>query len=364
MDEEVQITKKQHLIPQLIQKEFSEDKLKVYGIKEIAIKKDNKIEKIKYDIKNYSIKNIMCKNSCYEFDKLNISKLNEPNALEKILGNYETQYKSILENIKKMIKEKKSFKQLKKYIESTAMMYFIIFYLRTYQFILYPNSKNIEQQEQVFLNLKNKLFDSEYIISMAKTIINNYNLHILESPKGNFLLSDSYFSTASLDYKGFYPELSYVSNRDIGLKNIIILIPISANYYIMYTDSNAYKNNYIKVYDKDIIFYNSIIYRNSYEYTIGKNKEMLEFINKNVPKYMFYSYSCGGYNKRELWSDINIDKQYYLGNSEGLNPKGFKLYSNKNGNFFIEKPLALYDKSLNGLKFISINPNYDKKEQK
>lgn len=251
------LTKNQHMIPQVVQKEFAtdENKLKIYGIKEIPIPKlDEKTNKkhicrIDYETKLYSIKKTMYKNSCYEFDKLEDENWNKPNTLERKLAEYENEYKDVLDNLKKMIKDKKSFLEIKKYIEDIAMQYFMIFYLRTYQFALYGDEEKENKQEETFLRFKDTLFDSEYRKKLAKSISNNYNLYILESLNGSFLLSDSYIATASFDYKGIGIEYPFYLNRSIGLKNIIILIPISSNYYIMYTDNQIYgKNHYIRIY--------------------------------------------------------------------------------------------------------------------
>lgn len=370
------MTKNQHMIAQLIQKEFAydEDKLKTYGIREIAIVKENKETneketiKIKYETKSLSIEDTMYAKLCYEFDELeNAMGWEKPNFMENMFTTvYENDYKDILEKLKEMLEKRKSFKEIESFIKEKAMLYFVLFYLKTYQFTLYPNENRKSQQEQIFNRFKEMIFDVDYVCDLAKTIFTHYNLYILESRSDDFLLSDSFISTASFDYKGAGIKSPFYLNRSIGLSNIIILIPISSKFYLMYTDNQQYKQfgHYINIYKnindkyKNIDFYNSIIYRNSYEFTIGKNFETIKHINETVPKYAFYSCAGGHVDKNEIWCDIEMDKEYYL--TGAIVQKigvGYTRYQQKNGKIFVEKPLNKNTTEL-GLKIIACNPNF------
>lgn len=364
------------MIAQLIQREFAydDDKLKTYGIKEIPIVKENKETKeketikIKYETKSFSIEDTMYAKLCYEFNELqNALGWEQPNFMENMFATiYENDYKDILETLKEMLDKRKSFKEIELFIKNKAMMYFVLFYLKTYQFTLYPNENGKSQQEQTFNRFKEMIFDIDYVCDLAKTIFNHYNLYVLESRSNDFLLSDSFISTASFDYKGAGINPPFYLNRSIGLANIIILIPISSKFYLIYTDNPKYKQfgHYINVYKnindnyKNIDFYNSIIYRNSYEFTIGKNFEMIKHIKESIPKYAFYSYVGGHVDKNEIWCDIEIDKEYYLtGEISQKKGVGYTRYGQKNGRVFVEKPLNKNTIEF-GLKAINCNPNF------
>ena len=369
------MTTNQHMVAQLIQKEFSydEEKLKTYGIKEIPIVKENKenkkkeIVEIKYETKSFSIEDTMYAKLCYEFDELQDAMgCEKPNFMENMFATiYENNYKDILVTLKEMLTKRKSYKEIESFIENKVMIYFVLFYLKTYQFTLYSNEKKKSQQEQTFNRFKEMIFNVKYVCKLAITILNNYNLYILDSKNNDFLLSDSFIATASFDYKGAGINPPFYLNRSIGLTNIIILIPISSRFYLMYTDNKKYKNlgHYINLYKnvkdeyKNIDFYNSIIYRNSYQFTIGKNIEMIKHIKETIPKYALCCCAGGHIDKNEIWCDVEIDKEYYL--THAINQKkgvGYTKYKT-NGNFFVEKPL---NKNTTSLKFklIACNPNF------
>ena len=257
------IKKNQHLVSQFIQKQFSNENKKIYGIKEIELINDGSI---KYEINKFSITNTMCKKDSYELPNISL------NYLENEFSKIESKYVSIYNELVLLIEKKDSYKKIKEYITNKCMPYFLWFYYRTYQFTLLgleEENTNL-QQKQKLLRFKDTLFDSKYLYELSKTILNCYNMYILESTSEDFLLSDCYLCTASTNFKGYYSsDYRIWSNRLIGLKNMLILIPINAKYYILFTDdpsffieNNFKKNHYIKIYKNNIWRYNSIIYRN------------------------------------------------------------------------------------------------------
>lgn len=353
------------MVARLIQRKFSKDGFKVYGIKEIKIfnEKDESKNRIKYQIENFSIENTMSRDYCYEFPKYMLEKGFNENYLENFFAEKENEYVKLLEILINKIEDRKSFMSLKDFVFKNMMPYFLWFYYRTYQYALLGiSTKDIEEQrKETLLRFKDTLFNSDYLNKLSITIKNCYNLYILESPSENFLLSDSFLCTASIDFKGFGHTSPHYLNRSIGLKNIVILIPISAKYYILFTDSSDYKGHYIKVYDKDILKYNSIIFRNSFEFTIGKNKEILDDTINNSKKY-FYGIDCAGgnFNKPEIWVDEDIDRNYYLdGKSLVSKEVGYCLYKKRmNGDIHqIEKGLENINEGFD-FKIINLNPNY------
>ena len=358
-----QVTKKQHMVAEVVQKQFSYDGLKTYGVKEIHILDENKkCKRINYDINSFSISNIMWFDSCYELPTYCRTNQNT-NLLENRFAEIENVYLDILEKIKNMIEQKYSFKELDNYIKDIALCYFLIFYFRTKMILFYGNSmKGTDKQQDVILKrLNHTLFDYEYITGLINTIKHCYKLSILESPSNSFLLSDSFISTASIDYKGICLETPFYLNRTIGLKNIIILIPISGRYYLLFSDNKNYtKSNYMKIYDHEILKYNSVIYRNSFEFTVGRNMEAVRKVADKVNKYALFGFAGGSVQKPEIWVDEGVDKKVYCVDVEQLKDQGvgFTKYVDKKGSFYtMEKSIQELTNNI-GIKLISRNPNF------
>lgn len=347
-----QTTKKQHMVSQMIQRKFSDDNIHVYGIKEILIPQ----KEIKYEVDKYSIKNTMYKNNCYELNNneywlSNNNELSE-NYFENLFAERENEYSSIVEEIINLINSKESFPKLKKCV-SKAMPYFLWFYYRTYNSLLLGIES--ETNKKKFVNrINNTLLDNQYLARFAKVIFTYYNMHILISPSESFVLSDNFISTASIDFKSY--GIEGYSNRTIGFKNIMILIPISAKYYILFTDDKSYNENYRKVYDYEIMKFNSIIYRNSFEFTVGKHFSVLNDINLYVKKYSNkYDLVNGAYIRPEVWVDEIFDKMYYIDSY---------IPENKINGFYSYVKKDLLERNLEpelfhfGVKLIRLNPNY------
>lgn len=330
----MEIVKNQHYIPQLVQKEFSENEREVFAINEFFLE-----NKIKYLLKINSIKNTMSQKHCYELPD-NLLNIDTLNYLEKKFSNYENDYKKYLDIVKEMLERRNSFYEIKKYIEDNMLISMIIFYFRAASRVLLFNNFNNKKLSYEEENLRRKkvferiyyfVSNKDFLTKFKKTIINNYNLHILLSKDNGFLLSDNYMSTASIDYKGNCINEPFFLNRTIGLTNIVILIPISSKYYLLYTDDTKINCNehYIHVYKKynnyynNINYYNSIIYRNSCYCTIGRNIKSLRYVFNNVKKYSLYSYTYNYIQKPEIWCDEEIDKKFY---SLNIKLKSQKFY--------------------------------------
>ncbi|UZP70674.1 DUF4238 domain-containing protein [Paenibacillus polymyxa] len=109
----------------------------------------------------------------------------------------------------------------------------------------------------------------------------------MKSEEGSFLLSDQYVTTSALSIKGQYTN---VSNRHLGLKDVIMLIPLSRKYYIAYF--NGEKPSYIKSNDINVLSneqireINRTIINNSYIKYIGQNRKSLEEV---VDKFRYES---------------------------------------------------------------------------
>ena len=335
------------MVAQLIQKQFSEDKNTVFGIKRSFIQENNK-EKLLCELNKYHIKHSMSSQNVYELPK-NMGF--DINLMEIKFSEIESKYKKDLEELILKIKNRDSFKQIKNKVNS-MMTYFLIFYFRTFQFI----KANCIDEDEKINRFISTLWDNNYIKELSKTIIANYNMYILESLNEYFLLSDSFLCTASNDYKGVCLEKYCFLNRSIGLKNITILIPLSSKYYILFTDVLTSKKHYIRVYkngvfEENLNYYNSIIYRNSSIFTIGKYEYPVREVFEKVNIYSNKNeYIGNGLLLKEIWTDINIDHCFYFGNINKLKASGFIYYEG-----IIEQNILnfTHKKMIDGFRIIS-----------
>lgn len=336
------ITKNQHLVPQLVIRKFSDDGENIFRIREIRTNKGIKKEINK---KGKGTASVMYREFAYEFPSRMIWCEDDINYIEKSFSEIETYYKDKVEILINMLENKEPIKEIQKFIENEILFTAIMFYLRSAKFMcVFSEVKEDKTNEE---DIKNKriekimelAFNPDYINKFKKTIIRNYKFHILESLDNAFFLSDSFMCTASYSFKGILSDCN-CTNRSVGIKDILILIPISSKYYILYTDNDSHNkllNNRQKVYLKDIKYYNSIIYRNSYEFTVGK-KEFLEQIKNSVKKYLGPAGLNGRYIlPREIWVDEIIDYYFSTGQFELLDCNDVFYYG------FYESPIGYYN---------------------
>ena len=143
-----------------------------------------------------------------------------------------------------------------------------------------------------------KILNSYYIYELSLTIINCYNIAIIKSERNDFLLSDQFISTAALGIKNRFAN---VSNRHIGFKDVLILIPISKAYYIVYYKGkipNYINKNDINILNDDQISeINHTIINNSYKKCVAYNIDPLKSAGNNFefssPSAVYIGYNSG-----------------------------------------------------------------------
>lgn len=257
-----QIVVNQHYIPQCILANFSNDKGQVY---------EALVDKKKVYLTNY--RNSMSERYTYEHSMI------EVNSLEKYFGRIESYIGPVIKNIIDAIEQyeeaKYNFADIQHLIER-YMREFIIFYYRSGALLQEFSFERKKKEDRVLL-LLGKLRNSQYIKELSKTIINYYEFAIIKSSDNNFILSDQYISTAALEIKN---RFSNVTNRQIGFKNTIILIPISSKYYAIYYNGNIpdyiNKNCVNELSQEQIDEINDVIINNSYVKCVGYNKSTLD----------------------------------------------------------------------------------------
>lgn len=252
----------QHYIPQCILKNFSNEKDQVY-------------EGLVMEKKSYltNVSNSMAERFTYEHSLI------EVNILEKFFSRIESYigpaFTRIINALEKNDGSIKEFKLVKSLIDK-YMREYLIFYYRSGA-LLHEFAHEQKKPEDRVLLLIRKLVSSDYIRRLSETVVNNYSFCLLKSNEGNFILSDQFISTAALGIKNRFAN---VSNRQIGLKQVIILVPISKHYYFAYFQGRSpiyiRENKIITLNAKQLNEVNKVIINNSYIKSAAYNKDSLD----------------------------------------------------------------------------------------
>lgn len=252
----------QHYIPQCILKNFSNDKGQVY-------------EGLVMEKKTYltNVSNSMAERFTYEHSLI------EANILEKYFSRIENYigpaFSRIISALEKYEENSNDFKKINRLINS-YMREYLIFYYRSGA-LLHEFSHEKKSPEDRVLLLIRKLISSDYIKRLSETVVNHYSFCILKSNEGNFVLSDQFVSTAALKIKNRFTN---VSNRQIGLKQVILFIPLSKNYYVVYFHGKSpiyiCEDKINELNTEQLNEVNKVIINNSYKKSVGCNKEPLE----------------------------------------------------------------------------------------
>ena len=260
-------TKKQHYIAQSIIREFF-DSQSIY-------------EKNLHNRKIYkqSINNTMCMSNSYEFPLL------DDNFLEDLFA------KSIDQDSSQLICKLKNILDNNNYIEAKNMIFkcirmFLINYYKSVTSLIHMSKETSKKDNGSISRMINRIFNMTYIDRISELLCTGYDFAIIKSATGNFVLSDQYISTCSLKFMGRFIN---ISNREIGLKNTVVLIPISKKYYGIFingqlpNDFNIDLDTINNLNENQTYTINRIIFNNSYEKCISLNeKDILSLEKKNA----------------------------------------------------------------------------------
>ena len=240
------------------------------------------------------------------------------NALENAFKKIEDEYIPKIRNIVDML-ENENIAAAQKEVES-ILQEILLFYYRSGA-VLYELSDNNEfDKPSVIENMLKRISDSRYLTKLANTIISDYTFVVLKTANSNFLLSDQYVSTASLNCKGM---IANFSNRTIGFSDCLILIPLSSKYYVAYYNGNFQLDKPIKsdkIYEltgNDLLNINKVIIRNGYKKCIAMHQDALEAVKEYKTSIcgtvgIVMGYSNGAYRsytvkKEVFYRDIDQD---------------------------------------------------------
>lgn len=256
------ITKNQHYVSQCITREFANGKEKLFE----ALLDHQKVIAT-------NCRDSMAESFTYEHSAL------KSNSLEHFFGKYETEMGVVLIELKEKILQYEKGKTSINEIQALAgkhMKKFTLFYYKSGA-LLHEYQFELKEKEDRIPYLLQKISDSRYLNELSKTLSNYYKFAVIKSREKEFLLSDQFLSTAALSIKGMFFNSS---NRNIGLKDIVILIPVSSEYYLVYYDGKVpfeiVKDEFNDLTKEQIEVINSVIINNSYKKTVSLKREPLE----------------------------------------------------------------------------------------
>lgn len=308
------ITKKQHYVSQGILKHFADEQKKTY---ELFIEKNLVSKK--------SIEDTMSQNYVYEHPKI------ETNTIEDIFASFESKAFPVIDLLITEIDEDyKTEKSIKKYEEKikSIIPFVLLFYFRSGA-LLKEYSMDSEKPKEVRVErMLLNIMDVGYIRGLRNTICKCYKCAIIYDEEERFLLSDQYVSTVALKYKN---RFSNASNRQIGMKDTMILIPLSSKFYIVFFEGRSpgfiRENEFVKLNEQEVQEVNDVIYQNSYVKCVGKSDTELERV-KNVhfetfsPTKCIMKYSDGSIQDRIVKREV-----FFYEDDKDMNAHSFEYMS-------------------------------------
>ena len=310
-------TKKQHYIAQSIIKEFFD----VDSLYEKNIHSNN--------VYKTSIKNTMCMSNSYEVPLL------EDNSLEDLFAT------SIDVDSSKMIKELKRFLDKRNYEEAKKTIFkkiriFLINYYKSVTSLIHMSADMSKKDDSSIIRMIKTIFNMPYIDRISEILCKEYDFAIIKSFSENFVLSDQFIATCSLKFMGRFVN---ISNREIGLKNTVVLIPISKKYYGIFVNGSLPDNFNIdfdsinELSESQTNAINNIIFNNSYEKCISQDETTINNLEKKNSSYgdlmamaKFDNGNLATFKiKQEVFfTDDEFDLYQYFGEYEWANSK-FKI---------------------------------------
>lgn len=303
----MEVTKKQHYIPQGLMKLFVGNDKKVF---ELLIERNK--------ILSSEIENSMCQNYVYEHPDL------DKNALEILFSKVESKYIPYIRKLVECINNSYNKTQTYQfaYLKNKILKlipWFLFFYFRSgallTEYASFSDKPKIIRVERMLDNILN----ISYIRKLTYTIKNCYQLSILISIKEEFIMSDQYISTVALSYKNNFIS---GSNRQIGLRDTLILVPLTSKYYLAFYQGNApyyfLKNNFSTLTDEQVKEVNSVIYKNSYIKCIAQFSSSLEVVKNSINIRQGASKSLAFFDDNQVHSYITKKEVFFYPIDEDL----------------------------------------------
>lgn len=294
MNELSDTVKNQHYIPQSVLKHFSSNE-KVF---EALVDKNKEPYQTHY-------RNSMSERFAYEHPYL------AQNQLEKFFQEVEADYgPAIIEALRLITLYEESggtIDPIKKHVQA-YLSAIIIYYYRSGA-LLHEFAHETSKKEMRVSLLLDKLVNTSYINNLGNSIKEFYEFAIIKSEQSHFLISDQYISTVALRIKSRFGN---ISNRHLGLKDVMILVPLSSQYYIVFYHGR--KPGYIQPQTMNTLTaeqvkeINRVIINNSYKKCVGNEKsallEALPLFEWSSPSATYIGYNSGRVSGSTLKKEI------------------------------------------------------------
>ena len=266
--EKKQTTKKQHYISQGLLRLFSNDGKHIY---ECMIPQ--------HKVYRARISDAMEENYTYEHPLL------EDNALERAFAAIENTFVPQIRTIVDDVLSKKSMDEIYEKL-SPLLEIFLLFYYRSGAVLSefgYGAKDSATKKSLRVGRLLEVITTRSYLKKLANSIRNGYKFSLLYSSEGQFVISDQYISTVALAYKNQFVN---TSNRAIGMRDTMILLPLSSTLYVALFNGNV--PHYIKqdkissLTESEIFQINKIIFHNSFKNCAGPSLEALDSLQRET----------------------------------------------------------------------------------
>jgi uncharacterized protein DUF4238/SEC-C motif-containing protein len=279
-EKELVIVKNQHYIPQALIRCFADENMNVFEV----LLKSKKIYQT-------NTRNVMSEKFTYEHEGLSVNTIE--NYFAKIEADMVPKIKSIIEKINKYKPGDGEFLKIKEDVDELLPI-FVIFYYRSGAVL--REFSSIKKEDKIPL-LSEKILNHDYINNLSESIKKCYKFAIIKS-NDEFLMSDQYISTAALKIKARFDDRS---NRHIGLRETMIMIPLSSSYYAVYWHSDdrfIVPENSIEHLDGEYVnLINKAIINNSYNKCLSKRKEKISQVlgsyRMRYPSHIYKGYESG-----------------------------------------------------------------------
>lgn len=262
-------TKKQHYIPQCLLRNFTFDKKKRYCYEY------NLSSRQCYQT---NVANTMCANNIYEHPLLGTNYIENyfANSVDSELGQMSKEIINLLDN-----QSEDSVQSVKRILE-TNLFSIIRCYFRSGAILEEYNTAFRTQKGKIILHvLLNTPFS--YVKQLCNTIKMGYKFAIISNADTGFVIGDQFLATASLNFKALF---SNASNRQIGMSDTILILPISTQYCAVYYHGT--KPNYIfedtinTLNNEQCMQVNLAIWHSAYGKIVGNSKDVLLDIAENA----------------------------------------------------------------------------------
>lgn len=292
-----QFTRKQHYISQGLLKLFSDDGNHIYE----CLVSSGKVYQT-------DVTNAMEENCTYEHPLLEENTLED--AFATIEGSFIPQVVAIANEV--VSSEKFTSDTYAKICQLLEI--FLLFYYRSgavlSEFCYGVDDPDTKKRLRV-RRLLEIITTRSYLKQLANSLRNGYECSLLYAGTNHFIISDQYLSTVALSYKNQFVN---TSNRAIGMKDTMVLIPLSSKLYVAFFNGKVpdyiERNQISHLSESQVFQINKIIFHNSFKKCASPNsaslhslKEEKYFSHEATQVFFGNDDGCaGGYtNKKEVF---------------------------------------------------------------